>query len=61
MPELSKRVQTFTVLCSEFPGGIGADAILSGADPIYIPLIPPEYEFDITLVEQGFRDGGLAI
>lgn len=32
-----------------------------GADPIYIPLIPPEYEFDINLIEQGFRDGAKAI
>ena len=46
---------------SPFYENYGADAILSGADPIYIPLIPPEYEFDITLVEQGFRDGAKAI
>lgn len=46
---------------SPFYENYGADAILSGANPIYIPLIPPEYEFDITLVEQGFRDGAKAI
>ena len=39
----------------------GAVASLSGSDPIYIPLIPPEYEFDINLIEQGFRDGAKAI
>lgn len=46
---------------SPFYENYGADAILSGADPIYIPLIPPEYEFDINLIEQGFRDGAKAI
>ena len=49
------------IIFSPFYENYGADAILSGADPIYIPLIPPEYEFDITLVEQGFRDGAKAI
>ena len=39
----------------------GADAILSGADPIYIPLVPPEYHFDMSLVEKGFQDGAKAI
>lgn len=46
---------------SPFYENYGADAILSGADPIYIPLIPPEYEFDIDLIEQGFHDGAKAI
>ena len=32
-----------------------------GAEPIYIPLVPPEYNFDINLVEQGFQDGAKAI
>ena len=46
---------------SPFYENYGADAILSGADPIYIALIPPEYEFDINLIEEGFRDGAKAI
>ena len=46
---------------SPFYENYGADAILSGADPIYIPLNPPEYEFDINLIEQGFREGAKAI
>ena len=46
---------------SPFYENYGADAILSGAEPIYIPLIPPEYEFDIDLIEQGFRDGAKVI
>lgn len=46
---------------SPFYENYGADAILSGAEPIYIPLVPPVYDFDMTLVEQGFREGAKAI
>lgn len=46
---------------SPFYENYGADAILSGAEPIFIPLVPPEYHFDIQLIEQGFRDGAKAI
>ena len=46
---------------SPFYENYGADAILSGATPIYIPLVPPEYHFDIKLVEDGFRQGAKAI
>ena len=46
---------------SPFYENYGADAILSGAEPIYIPLVPPTYDFDIHLIEQGFRDGARAI
>jgi len=46
---------------SPFYENYGADAILSGAEPIYIPLVPPTYEFDINLVEDGFKQGAKAI
>lgn len=46
---------------SPFYENYGADAILSGAEPIYIPLVPPEYDFDINLIEDGFRQGAKAI
>lgn len=46
---------------SPFYENYGADAILSGADPIYIPLTPPEYSFDINQVEAGFQAGAKAI
>ena len=46
---------------SPFYENYGADAILSGAEPIYIPLVPPEYKFDISLVEEGFKRGAKAI
>lgn len=46
---------------SPFYENYGADAILSGAEPIFIPLTPPEYQFDIQLIEQGFQAGAKAI
>ena len=46
---------------SPFYENYGADAILSGATPIYIPLVPPAYNFDLNLVEEGFRQGAKAI
>ena len=51
------RVMVF----SPFYENYGADAILSGAEPIYIPLVPPTYDFDLNLVEEGFRQGAKAI
>ena len=46
---------------SPFYENYGADAILSGAEPIYIPLVPPTFDFDIRLVEDGFKQGAKAI
>ena len=46
---------------SPFYENYGADAILSGAEPIYIPLTPPDYHFDIELIEKGFKDGAKCI
>lgn len=46
---------------SPFYENYGADAILSGADPIYIPLVPPTYDFDLDQVEDAFRQGAKAI
>ena len=46
---------------SPFYENYGADAILSGAEPIFIPLTPPEYNFDISLIEEGFKKGAKAI
>lgn len=38
-----------------------ADTILCGAEPVFIPLVPPSYEFDITLLEQTFEAGAKAL
>ena len=46
---------------SPFYENYGADAILSGAEPIYVPLVPPDYSFDPALIEQGFQNGAKAI
>ncbi len=46
---------------SPFYENYGADAILSGAEPIYIPLVPPAYEVNLPLIEEGFRKGAKAI
>ena len=49
------------MIFSPFYENYGADAILSGAEPIYIPLVPPTYEFDISLIEKGFAEGAKAL
>ena len=46
---------------SPFYENYSADAILSGAEPIFIPLVPPTFEFDINLIEEGFKQGAKAI
>ena len=46
---------------SPFYDTYGADAILSGADPIYIPLVPPDFYYDRAVLEQAFRDGAKAL
>ena len=49
------------IVFSPFYENYGADAILSGADPIFVPLVPPTYDFDINLLEDGFRQGAKGI
>lgn len=46
---------------SPFYENYGADAILSGAEPIYIPLTPPDYGFDLSDIERGFQAGAKAL
>ena len=46
---------------SPFYENYGADAILSGAQPIYVPLVPPEYHFDPEVLEDAFRQGAKAL
>ena len=42
---------------SPFYENYGADAILSGAEPIYVPLRPPLFDFDPEELENAFRQG----
>ena len=46
---------------SPFYENYGADAILSGAEPIYIPLVPPTYDFDRAQFEAAFAQGAKAL
>lgn len=43
------------IVFSPFYENYGADAILSGAEPIYVPLVPPEFNFDPAVLEDAFR------
>jgi aminotransferase len=43
------------IVFSPFYENYGADAILSGADPIYVPLRPPRFRFDGNELEDAFR------
>lgn len=46
---------------SPFYENYGADTILTGAEPIYVPLNPPEYDFDPEVLENAFRAGAKAL
>ena len=49
------------VIFSPFYENYGADTILSGAEPIYVPLVPPEFNFDREVLEEAFRQGAKAL
>ena len=49
------------IVFSPFYENYGADAILSGAEPIYVPLVPPEFNFDPEKLEDAFRQGAKAL
>ena len=43
------------VVFSPFYENYGADAILSGAEPIFVPLHPPNFSFDEEELTQAFK------
>ena len=43
------------IVFSPFYENYGADAILSGAEPIYVPLVPPTFSFDPVVLEDAFK------
>ena len=49
------------IVFSPFYENYGADTILSGAQPIYVPLNPPEFNFDPNVLEGAFRQKPKAI
>ena len=49
------------VIFSPFYENYGADTILSGAEPIYAPLVPPYFTFSIEQLENAFKQGAKAL
>ena len=49
------------VIFSPFYENYGADTILSGAEPIYVPLVPPDFTFSIEQLENVFKQGAKAL
>ncbi len=43
------------IVFSPFYENYGADTILSGAEPIYVPLYPPEFNFNSEELEAAFK------
>lgn len=49
------------IVFSPFYENYGADAILSAAEPIYVPLRPPAFNFDEQELEAAFASGAQAL
>ena len=49
------------IIFSPFYENYGADTILSGAEPVYVPLVPPEFKFDANVLEDAFKTGAKAL
>ncbi len=47
------------VIFSPFYENYGADTILSGAEPVYVPLKPPTFEFDADELEAAIKQDGV--
>jgi aminotransferase len=43
------------IVFSPFYENYGADAILSGAEPVYVPLYPPVFNFNVDELEAAFK------
>jgi aminotransferase len=49
------------IVFSPFYENYAADAILSGAEPIYVPLYPPDFGFDKEDLRRAFKKGAKAL
>lgn len=49
------------IVFSPFYENYGADTILSGAEPIYVPLSPPDFSFDPDELKAAFAQGVKAL
>ena len=47
------------IVFSPFYENYGADAILSNAQPIYVPLNPPTFDFDANVLEDAMKQEGV--
>ncbi|MFH1146421.1 MAG: aminotransferase class I/II-fold pyridoxal phosphate-dependent enzyme [Pseudomonadota bacterium] len=49
------------IIFSPFYENYGADSILAGAEPLYVPLHPPKFEFDPDELRRRFEEGARAL
>lgn len=49
------------IIFSPFYENYGADTMLAGAEPIYVPLVPPDFRFDPAQLEAAFAQGAKAL
>lgn len=49
------------IIFSPFYENYGADTILSGAEPVYVPLHPPDFRFDPAELRRAFTEGARAL
>lgn len=49
------------IIFSPFYENYAADTILCGAEPVYVPLNPPDFGFDPEVLEDAFRGGAKAL
>lgn len=49
------------IIFSPFYENYGADTVLSQAQPIYVPLRPPDFQFDIDELRRAFQQGAKAL
>ena len=49
------------IVFSPYYENYGADTILTGCEPIYVPLIPPDFRFDPDELKRAFEKGAKAL
>ncbi|MBU3759249.1 MAG: pyridoxal phosphate-dependent aminotransferase [Candidatus Omnitrophica bacterium] len=49
------------IVFSPFYENYAADAVLTGAEPLYVPLLPPSFEIDVQALRAAFAQGPRAV
>lgn len=49
------------IVFSPFYENYGADTVLCGAEPVYVPLVPPDFSFSVDRLEAAFKEGAKAL